>query len=624
MSSAWAWGGRGLAGVAVALLTTSCAGPDASSQESNLRQVPPDTEVAGGLAYGQTRSAHLDDAPHGYLLDVAAGDVLSAYATALPRTTPRPPPAAGEPSSDVSIDPTLSLYGPLPEGDDGEGALAQAELRVIATDVRAEDRQSAHVVDHEVERAGRYLLVVSDATGLGGDYRVRLACTGGACAPERIEVVSEACELSPLGTAVYDAARRAEPSRSTVPESLMVSFENRARHALVTGPAIFPAVADEIALAETEVDIAFFVFNHCDAYEETIDALARLEARRIAVGADRPVLVRIVVDAQKAVFNTGSTVSRRVYEGVAALQLDPDYVQVQIATYEHLTLGNLHTKSVVIDGKKVFLGGANVQKQHDYAAPWMDSFYALEGRAAQSYLADFDHAWNKAVKWVCGLDAEDPLACQKWEDAPGAWHGSGVLDPDFQSMALDGACVPTIALTRTAWGGLNNNIDNPQDQGILAAFDAATSVIRLQTPNLNDDAVKDALVRAVARGVEVRIILSLGFNEKAMQIFGGGNASNADELRRRVRDEAAEYADRLDVRFYSADGVAPVEGGGAGASHLKYLSVDGQLAIVGSTNMDTLAWNHSRETNVAVDQASVATAWDAEVFEPNWARAIPR
>ncbi|HZO12796.1 MAG TPA: phosphatidylserine/phosphatidylglycerophosphate/cardiolipin synthase family protein, partial [Polyangiaceae bacterium] len=463
-----------------------------------------------------------------------------------------------------------------------------------------------------IEEPGEYLVTLGDAAG--GDYRLRLACSGGACARPWLDDAEEPCALSPLGQSVLDAALAAEPSRNSVPPSLMVTYENRTAGALVTGPVVFPAMADAIAGAEHEVDLAMFVFNHSDAYEEITDAIARLEARRRAAAAETPVIVRILVDAQKILFNTGSKIAKRAFEGVGELALDPNYVQVQIATYEHFTLGNLHSKLLVVDGKTVMLGGANIQKQHDYAAPWMDSFYVLEGRSAQSFLADFDHAWNKSKQWHCVRNAEGEPDCQGWSDAPPAWHEAVVLEPE---VMVD-SCVPAIALNRTAWGGFNNNIDNPQDQGILAALDGAQQRIRMQTPNLNDDAVKDAILRAVARGVEVEIVLSLGFNDTAMHLFGGTNEENADELMAR-----AQNAENLQIRWYSADGVAPIDGNVTGASHLKYLSIDGQLAVVGSTNMDTLAWNHSRETNVAVDRASITSAWDARVFEPNWTHAVP-
>lgn len=74
-------------------------------------------------------------------------------------------------------------------------------------------------------------------------------------------------------------------------------------------------------------------------------------------------------------------------------------------------------------------------------------------------------------------------------------------------------------------------------------MDAAEERLRIQTPNLNDDAPKDAILRAVARGVPVELIISIAFNDTFDSLLDNG-------------------------------GQAPV----------KYTSVDGQLVIIGSTN----------------------------------------
>jgi phosphatidylserine/phosphatidylglycerophosphate/cardiolipin synthase-like enzyme len=578
---------------------TGCVDDPSAAQSQDLKQAGHRTDMVGELTYGQTHHDVLGPERYkGLAFAAQAGDVISAY-------------AAG-----AAIDPAMGLFGPLEQ----DGAMDVP--RAFVTDVR-EDRRAAHLIDHEILETGSYVLVVADEAATGGDFHLRLACTGGACQlPWLEDAATSDCALSELGQTTHQAAMAAEQSRNTVPAEMMVRFRNRAADAMLTGPNIFPTMADRIAQAESEVDIAFFVYNYSDAYDEVVEGIARLESRQIAEGATEPVIIRIVVDAMKAVANKPADMAARVFDGISQLELDPNYVQVMIATYEHLTLGNLHTKTVVIDGHTAMLGGANIQDQHDYADPWMDSFYMLQGDAAQTLLADFDHAWNKSSQWVCSREG-DELACEEWKDAPAAWHPAAVLQPDFDAMGLGGACVPTIALSRTAWGGFNNSIDNPQDQGILAAMAAAKRHVQIQTPNLNDDAVRDALIVAVQRGVDVRIVLSMGFNDGPMNLLGGTNEEVAADLYRRARREAPANAHRLQIRWYSRDGQQPVDGKPGGASHLKYMSVDGQMAIVGSTNMDTIAWNHSRETNLAIDHAGVTAMWDRQVFEPNFGRGIP-
>jgi phosphatidylserine/phosphatidylglycerophosphate/cardiolipin synthase-like enzyme len=58
----------------------------------------------------------------------------------------------------------------------------------------------------------------------------------------------------------------------------------------------------------------------------------------------------------------------------------------------------------------------------------------------------------------------------------------------------------------------------------------------------------------------------------------------------------------------------PVEGNVPGAHHIKYLSVDEEVVIMGSTNMDTQSINRARETSIAVDDATTTRAWDEKVF----------
>ena len=182
-----------------------------------------------------------------------------------------------------------------------------------------------------------------------------------------------------------------------------------------------------------------------------------------------------------------------------------------------------------------------------------------------------------------------------------------------------------MALTRRARGGINNAIDNPQDLGLLAAIGASQRVIRIMSPNLNDDAVKDALLDALARGVTVQLVLSRGFNEKAENLpnQGGGNQANADELYARALQRVGEDAacERLQIRWYVDPDLGLVDGNGEGAAHLKYTSFDDQLVVVGSTNMDTQSWNFSGEANVAIDDRATTTRYDAEVFTPHFDRA---
>lgn len=66
-------------------------------------------------------------------------------------------------------------------------------------------------------------------------------------------------------------------------------------------------------------------------------------------------------------------------------------------------------------------------------------------------------------------------------------------------------------------------------------------------------------------------------------------------------------------------------GNGEDASHVKLMSVDGEIAIVGSGNMDSQSWSNSREFNVLIDDATaVAMIEDADLTKAAAARRRAR
>jgi phosphatidylserine/phosphatidylglycerophosphate/cardiolipin synthase-like enzyme len=419
------------------------------------------------------------------------------------------------------------------------------------------------------------------------------------------------CQLSDLGLDVFDAIYFGDFEWSTVPAPRTLTYANEAGAALVDGPQIFPELGRLIEAAEHDVNLAMFVFNPgTDPSREVFDGIARLESRLADEGRHgNPVIVRIVINANNVLGGDGAAIPN--IRAIEALDLDPELVDVEVATRGSWFRGAMHQKLVVIDGDVVHIGGANVQDEHDWTTPeqtpWRDSAYVLRGEIAQSLLFDFERMWSEAQEWTCPNDDDDD--CRSDDTLP------------FERVVpeLGEGCVPMMALTRRARGWFNNDTDHPHARGFLAAMDGAKKLLRIQTPNLNDDAAKDAILRAVARGVRVELILPISFNDtfESLPDQGGTNAENVDEIYARALHETnAEHAcEYLHVHWFGQDEVGIVDGNVEGQSHVKYLSVDHQMVILGSTNMDTQSWNYSGEANVIIDDPDVTDRYDAAVFE---------
>jgi phosphatidylserine/phosphatidylglycerophosphate/cardiolipin synthase-like enzyme len=76
-----------------------------------------------------------------------------------------------------------------------------------------------------------------------------------------------------------------------------------------------------------------------------------------------------------------------------------------------------------------------------------------------------------------------------------------------------------------------------------------------------------------------------------------------------------DKCDKLRLRWYTRNG-AVVDGNGLYASHAKYMSLDDNIVIVGTANMDTQSWNNSREINILVDDPAITQTWDRQMFLP--------
>jgi phosphatidylserine/phosphatidylglycerophosphate/cardiolipin synthase-like enzyme len=379
---------------------------------------------------------------------------------------------------------------------------------------------------------------------------------------------------------------------------------------LIDGPEIFPAMRALIRSARHEVSLQTYVWEPgSDPANEILSGLIDLVRRRELEPEAPPVTVRFLFDVSTLGFGSSVTALPRAWADIEALDLDPRHVRFELAGFPHVTFGALHVKTVVVDGRRAIITGANPQAHHDYAEPWRDAGFRIAGEVALALQDDFDDAWARAKRWTCGSAERSFEECAV--DTQPIEHAfpfhAGVGDDCLTMLVVTRGSDPTIG---------NNRLDNPQAQAFLAAFAAATSHIHIQTPNLNDDAAKQALLAAVQRGVRVDVVLSKGFNDttEALPGQGGTNEKNVDELYEAL--EAAGVSDpcsKLRFRWHAKDGVAVV-GNGHYASHAKYASVDDAIAIVGTANMDTQSWNHSREVNVVVDDPEITQAWDAQLF----------
>ena len=237
-----------------------------------------------------------------------------------------------------------------------------------------------------------------------------------------------------------------------------------------------------------------------------------------------------------------------------------------------------HRKILVVDRETAFTGGMNIADEYGAADRddlWRDTHVRVEGPPAWEMAVVFAEGWQRAGGEPLDLE---PLAAE-FEPGPPAL----VLDSRPGRGHIESAAVLALlagAARRRLW--------------ITSSYFAP----RRRTVRL--------LGRVAARGVDVRLLLPGPTDVPLVRHAGHGHFASL--LRRGVR--LFEY--RRSVL------------------HAKTLAADGQVAVVGSSNLDFRSFRFNAECNLVVlDKRAAARLEEAfdedlesaeEIREPEWGR----
>jgi len=173
--------------------------------------------------------------------------------------------------------------------------------------------------------------------------------------------------------------------------------------------------------------------------------------------------------------------------------------------------------------------------------------------------------------------------------------------------------VPIAMVNRQPKGtpGHGDEYKVPQDVAWLSALKYAQQSVFIQTPTFNASPVIPAVLETCRRGVQVTMYLDLGFNDQGEMIpfQGGTNEEVVNKMYNNLNSDGMQT--NLKVYWYTAkDQNKPM---GAAMKkrncHIKFMSIDGQVAILGNGNQDTQSWFHSQEINVMVDSKQLTDDW---------------
>jgi cardiolipin synthase len=306
----------------------------------------------------------------------------------------------------------------------------------------------------------------------------------------------------------------------------------------------FDALLADIELAEHSIHFESYVWWRGDVSYDF--------ARRLAGRARDGVEVRVLLDAQG---------SRLMEKAVLEILEEGG---CEVARFHPLRLRDIgkynsrdHRKLAVIDGRVAYFMGHGIAKEwcdeKRGGDGWRDTAVRILGPGVASAQAVFLRSWLN----VHGELAVDPRHFPELESAGDARLHIAVSDP-----------VGTYSEVELL---------------IKVAIATARETIQIQNPYfVPDDSVIDLLGEAVARGVDVRIVLPRVNDSRV------------------VRHASHKFYGRLLRRGVRLWEYQPV------FAHQKVMVVDGCWSQVGSTNFDSRSMQINREVNVSILDHGVA------------------
>jgi len=331
---------------------------------------------------------------------------------------------------------------------------------------------------------------------------------------------------------------------------------------LIDGPETFAHLRRAIDTATRSVNVETYIFSD--------DSLGRDFASLLMNKARAGVRVRVIFDAIGSITSSDALFDEMRGAGVLVKEFNPlSFHNVAFWKYNKRD----HRKLLIVDGKVAFTGGLNISgtyastsssrpgPQRGISEGWRDTDAQIEGPAVRLFQMIFFETWSTLE----GGDSE----------------------PDIDYPPLEN--VGTDIVAAVASTGVKERKE-PIYSSYLAAIQHATKQAWITQAYFSPPPeLQDALIKAVKRGVDVRILLP-SFTDSSIVFYAARGGY--------------EHLLKHGVRLYEVTDAL---------LHAKTAVIDGSVTIIGSANFDYRSFLHNNEVTAVVISQPLSTRMQ-EIF----------
>jgi phosphatidylserine/phosphatidylglycerophosphate/cardiolipin synthase-like enzyme len=378
-----------------------------------------------------------------------------------------------------------------------------------------------------------------------------------------------------------------------------------------------------------------------DAFRGTLEELARMRKEQ---GTVQPLKITIGFSSRGLFQKLFHTASRDGYvyppsqwcklglpdEGL----LKAARIDMTVKSLFFTPFSVMHPKYLVIDNKKAWVPSCNVSWER-----WFEGCIALEGDIVAKITTFHEKVWGSGT-WSAFGDGQT-TASDGSSEMPCPRHPPPTQPTEAASATQscnisDDQPVPTIFLPSPHHRNPRFRIFpllsqsqppiTPLNAALLTLFETAEHQITILTPNVTSWPAIDALLAALARGVDVQIRTSKDMMFIEQLVTAGTWTSRClKQLVQRyekMRDESRTSRDleassarhgHLEILFYKEASTRAGQVDEPVVSHFKATMVDSKFVILGSGNMDRASWWTSQEIGLLfyMPQFEGSTLWES-------------
>lgn len=313
------------------------------------------------------------------------------------------------------------------------------------------------------------------------------------------------------------------------------------------GASKFDRLIEDISQAKHHIHIEYYIFRNDSTGRRVADALIQK--------AKEGVTVRMLYDFVGSALHQTRFFRQLSQSGIILYPFLPVVFPLFTSKENYRN----HRKIIVIDGHIGYIGGMNVSDNYTLGTRiglWRDTHFRITGVAVNGLQAAFITDWYVASKIVLPSSL---------------FYGKQAL-PDASPAAIGQHPIPVQTFTSGPTGRFRT-----LQQALCHVMYGAKRSIRIQTPYfLPTDSLNKAIIGAALSGIYVEMLVPFDNDSKATKY---ASRSYYDELLRAG----------VHIYFYKK-----------GFLHSKLVTIDDELSIIGSANMDFRSMEHNFEISTII------------------------